>query len=806
MKVRLVLIVVALGWFGTIHAQGTAVLSGRVMDKATHLDLPYASVSLLTLPDSIFIGGVLAGDDGRFVISGIANGTYSLQVSFVGYSSVILSLFIGDLNRNYDAGKIELNPVSSEIDAVTVLARKAMVSEDLDRKTISVEDNVAQTGLSVLDFMKSLPGITVDQEGKVLLRGSDKVTVLIDGKQSSLTGFGDQKGLDNIPVGNIESIEIINNPSAKYDAAGMAGIINIKYKKTEVVGLHGDAGLTLAIGQLSKRKADVPSELGSYWLNPKYQPNLSLNYRKGKFNTFFQGDMMWLRRLPNNEFSTRTYADGKQIISQVPENRRQQHYILKGGVDYFIDDHNTLSFNAIYDYEDHHDTAQVPYYERTTGQRYRNWGWLEYEITGYMNYSLQYKHNFAEPGHEFRAGVQYTKGWEDESYYLNDSSVYRNSRDTTQILAIEHTTIVNADYFKPMRFGRFETGFKIMIRRIPVTYTTGKGENTVIYPGLGEWSEWGENTFSGYLNYVLEKKKFDVEAGLRAENTDVFYNLASENIYYPHNDQYSYFRLFPNVRLTLKLNTKNSLSAFYNRRIDRPGEPEVRVFPKYDDPELLKVGNPYLRPQLSQSFELAYKLKWNSGSVFLSGYHRITADPYTRIYSMDTTNANYDIVNKVYQNTKGATNTGVEVVLSQNMSKNLKFTGSYNWYKNVLQAFQGKVLFPYERSFSLDKMTDHTWNAKVSGQYSFPWQMQLQLTGVYYAPLNIQQGRQLARSSVDVGLKQRVFKGKGELNVSVSDLFNRFGIKQEIRGDGVSVLYENYYETQVIAAGMRIRF
>jgi hypothetical protein len=479
---------------------------------------------------------------------------------------------------------------------------------------------------------------------------------------------------------------------------------------------------------------------------------------------------------------------------------------VKGGIDFLLNNRNTLSFSAIYDYEYHYDTAQIPYINRITGERYRYWGWLEYEITGYMNYALHYRHKFNEPGHELNAGIQYTRGWEDESYYLNDSSEIRQSRDTTHIIATEHTTAFTLDYIRPMKYGRLEAGSKIQLRRIPVTYTTGEGENSVIYPGLGEWSEWGDNTFAGYVNYVYERPVYDIEAGIRAENTHVYYDLARENIYYPENDKYSYFRIFPNVRLTLKINSKNNLSAFYNRRIDRPGEPEVRVFPKYDDPELLKVGNPYLRPQLTQSFELAFKHIWKSGSAYVSGYHRITDDPYSRIYSVDTTNHQYDIVNKIYHNTRGATNTGIELVMSQNVSGRLKLTGSFNWYRNVIREFTGTLLFPYERSFSIGKMTDNTWNAKISSQFTLPWKTQVQLSGIYYAPLFIQQGRQLARSSLDIGIKQGIFNQKGELTFTFSDIFNQFGIRQEISGDGVSVLYENYYETQVMTLGLRYKF
>ncbi|MFC2113705.1 TonB-dependent receptor plug domain-containing protein [Bacteroidota bacterium] len=175
--------------------------------------------------------------------------------------------------------------------------------------------------------MRIMPGVTVDQEGKVILRGSDRVVVLIDGKRSSLTGFGNQKGLDNIPASNIESIEIINNPSAKYEAAGLAGIINIKYKKENEVGFNGDVGLALGIGALTKRKPDLPTDLGSYSANPKLIPSLNMNYRREKVNLFLQSEAMFLKGLPNNEFTTRYYSGPREPHTEALHSERGDRFL-----------------------------------------------------------------------------------------------------------------------------------------------------------------------------------------------------------------------------------------------------------------------------------------------------------------------------------------------------------------------------------------------------------------------------------------------------------------------------------------------
>jgi len=806
MRILLLLFILTNSFFYLQAQDGDATVSGRIVDRAEQSPLPFVTIIVTTKPEGNSVTGALTDNDGRFVISGIEPGSYILNASFLGYQSIEVPLLIGGKNNNYDLGRIEMVVVAEQLDEVMISAKKEVVASSLDKKTFSMADNISQSGGSVLDALRTLPGVTVEQDGKVLLRGSDRVAIFIDGKQSSLTGFGNQKGLDNIPVANIESIEIINNPSAKYDAAGMAGIININYKKEKETGLVGDIGLTLGLGQLTKRKDDLPTSLGSYALNPKLIPSLNLNYRTNNINFFLQSEILIQEKLPNNEFTSRYYDDGTTIFSQVPENRRQAQYIIKGGLDWNLGGSDVMTFSTIFDYEHHIDTAQVPFINASDMERYRYWAWNEDEVTGFLNFRLDYEHSFKEPGHELKASLQYTKGWEDEAYYLNDSSSIRVSKDTTHLIATEHTIPITIDYVKPLRSGRLESGLKVQIRRIPVTYDIGPGDQSIIYPGLGDWSEWGENIYAGYLNYVHEKETYDIEAGVRLEHTDVFYNLSEENIYYDHNDAYNYFKVYPNVRFTYKINERNNVSAFYNNRVDRPGEPELRVFPKYDDPELLKVGNPYLRPQFTQTFELAYKHFWNSGSVYLSAYHRVIEDHFMRIYSIDSTSQDYDIINKIYQNVGMSTNSGIEVLLTQDIGESWNINGSFNWYRNVVNDYEGEVLFPYRRPFYIEKTIDNTWDMKVSSQWQLPKELDFQLTYIYYAPKNIPQGRQLFRSSLDIGMKKSVFNQRGELNFSFTDVLNQFGIKQEIHGDGFSALYENYYETQVVRLGVLYKF
>lgn len=789
-----------------VNSQKTITITGQIVDKETKQNLPFVSISVNDESTNTIITGAISDDDGRFEIKNLATGKYKVVISYLGYQTENRKVSSGGLNPIFDLGRIELRTASESLDEITIEAKRAAVNAALAKKSFSLTDNVAQAGGSVMDAMKTMPGVAFDQDGKVILRGSDKVVVLIDGKQSSITGFGNQKGLSNIPASNIERIEIINNPSAKYDANGFAGIVNIIYKKEKQTGLNGDVGLSFGLGALSKRKADNPTDLGSYAVNPKLIPSLNLNYRTKKLNYFLQSEFILQEALPNNEFTTRNYDDGRNIISQVPENRRQFRSIITGGMDWEISDNDALTISAMFDREKHIDTSQVAFINLNNNIRNRLYTWKEEEITSYINASVNYTHNFEQAGHSLSANAQYTRGLEDESYFLNDSSTVRIGRDMTNIRAIEHTTSLSTDYTRALSNGRLEVGLKARFRNLPVAYTINRGNESIIYPDLGDFSTWKENLYAFYGNYLLEKEYFDVEAGLRAEQTNVSYDLDPVNAYYASNDAYDYFELFPSVRFTFKLNDKNKLSVFYNRRIDRPGEPELRVFPKYDDPELLKVGNPYLRPQFTNSVEAAHRYNWGSGSLFSAVYYRQISGAYQRVFSIDTSNPDYDIVNRIYENTGESTNAGIEILFSQDITENWKLIASTNIYQNNIDAYQGTLLFPFVRNFTIEKTSDTAGDFKITNSFTLPLAIEAQVTGLYYSARNMPQGDQLARSSVDFGLKKSIWNKKGEVTLSASDLFNNFGLRQRINGDGFTALYENNFETQIVRLGMKYKF
>lgn len=787
-------------------AQFEASVSGRVVDAASGEPISFASLTASYRRDGSVVTGVLADEDGHFLIAGLPEGSFTVSASSTAHRTAEAELEIGGLNTIYDLGSIALDPLASVDEQVIVVGQQVTDGATIDRRVYSMDDNIVGASGSLLDAMRGLPGLTVDQEGKVLLRGSDRVSILIDGKYSSLAGFGNQSGLDSVPASNIDRIEVINNPSAAFDAAGMAGVINIIYRDDLEQGLNVEAGLTLGAGTLSKQKPDLPTALGSYTNNAKVSPSVNLTYNAPDRRYFLLTEFLFQDDLPNNEFTTRYYDDGSVVLSQVPENREQEQYIINGGLERFFLGNRSFSFSTVIDFETHTDQAQVPYIDQATSTLNRYWFWHEEEDTGYVNLNFEYQKAFDEVGRELSMSLQYVRGWEDEAYFLNEISPVRVGSDMTHVDAKEHTVPFAVDYIKPMRNGRLETGGRLQRRWLPVTYTVMRGTDSIIYDGLGDWSEWGEDIVAGYVNLVREGERYGLEAGFRLEQTDVSYELPPENIYYSESDAYDYFEVYPSVGITYDLSDVASFAAHVNRRVDRPGEPELRIFPKYDDPELLKVGNPYLRPQFTETFELSYERLWTRGSAIVSAYTRDIEDPFTRIYAIDPTNPDYDIINKIYQNVGSGAEDGLELIVSQEVGDRWELTGSVNWYEKTIDADVVTLLFPIERPFVVEYSQDDTWDVSMNNIIRFNRGIELQLSLSYYGDRNIAQGRQAARSSVDIGLAMPVLDGDGELSISVTDLFNDFGLRQYIDGDGFDAVYENYYETQVLSVGLKHKF
>ncbi|MES2005620.1 MAG: TonB-dependent receptor [Bacteroidota bacterium] len=781
----------------------TVTISGQVKDSKSKTVLPYVNIVLKTKTDTAFVAGTITNEEGRFLLTNMKSGIYILETTYSNFSKYRQEIIVGSLSPFLDAGVIELKEDPKLLSEVTVSSSRQRegVNDKMDKKVFTLSNNISQSGGSVLQAMQNLPGITM-QEGKVQLRGNDKVAVLIDGKQSAITGFGSQTGLDNIPASAIERIEIINNPSAAYDANGNAGIINIIYKKNKQEGFNGKVGFTTGLGALWERKANLPGIAPQYTATPKLNPSVSLNYRKNKLNTFFQGDWLYTQTLNKNEFSQRIYTDGTIINQQVKRNRTTTFGTVKTGIDWTPDEQNSFTVSVFLNREKISDNGDVPYFNKDYQQRLRLWQFLEDEVKYTAVASALYQHKYKQPGHVLNMGFNYTFHREDEKYFFTNIMPSYTGQDAFKLLSDEHVSDLNIDYVRPLKHGRLETGLKFRYRSIPTNMQFFPGLNSLIDANAGGWATYKETIPALYGNYVFESKKLELEAGLRLEYVKVDYQVNPDHNTYT-SDGYDYAQPFPNLRFSYKLDGRNKFSVFYNRRVDRPNEVDIRIFPKYDEPELLKVGNPTLRPQFTNSFELGYKNTWKKGNVYAAVYYKKTDATITRIATIVPGNT---LIYNIFQNAGRSNAAGMEITLQQELSPKLSLSMNGSFYRNSIHAFSVLNKYPVPTLYAIPEAQITSGNLKLNTSIKLPGKTDLQLVAIYMAPDIIPQGKIGARFSVDGGVKKQIQKGKGELFLNATDLFNTLLIKKEIVGNGFTLASTDYYETQVFRLGYSYKF
>lgn len=803
MKINLLLLLVLVLGPTLLKAQQTNVTCvGLIQDSKLEKPLPFVNVQLLNALDSTFVTGSISNESGTFQLTNVVPSSYVLKISFIGYQTVFQNVFVGAKSNVLNWGVFKLLPSVNELNEVVVEAKQDAVSGSLSKKTFDSESIINQSGGTALQVMQNLPGVTINN-GAIELRGSNKIMVLINGKQTAITGFGNQNGLDNLPASVIDKIEIINNPTAKYDANGTAGIINIVLKDEHKNGFNGKIGLSTGLGALWEKQQNLPGIRSQYVRTPKINPSVSLNYRKNKFNLFFQLDNLYTKTLNRNEFVTRVYSDGPIINQQLKRNRNTNFFTSKLGFDYSFNSKNTISVAALVSQESIKDYGDQPFFDGLTNSEIRLWQFLEDEVLSAIMLTTNYEHKFNQLGRSLTASFNYTFDRENEKYFFTNSLPLFTSNEWFHLIADQQVADLALNYTNPLKIGLLETGFKVRNRTIPT--------NMVFYPSalnsVLDTTSDGQATYNEFIpavfaNYNVENKKLEAELGIRIELVDLKYTIAPNHSTYTSNG-YSYFQPFPNARLTYKLTDNQKISAFYNRRVNRPDEVDIRIFPKYDDAELIKVGNPALVPQFTNKLELGYKSMWKSGYIYAAAYHSNSVNTITRIAT--TTNQS-NLIYNVSHNAGKSNKSGVEMVYNQQLNNRLKFNANAIAYYNKIDSFSITNLYPIQQQIHVNEQFAYSGNVKLTVNAQLKKNTQLQVSAVYLAPDIIPQGKIDARFSIDAGCKTIIQKGKGEIFCNATDLLNTLVIHQQVFGDGFTYTSSNYYETQVIRIGYNFKF
>lgn len=786
----------------SMFAQNMVTVFGKVVDQTSKEALPFTNIYISTLQNQEVSTGI-TNDEGNFQFE-LQQGAYVLEVEFLGFKKKKIEFLVGRLSENLNLGSIHLEVDTEALTEVVIKAKKETIARRMDKKTYTLAKNLSQIGGSAVQAMQNLPGVTTNNNGKILLRGSDRVAVLINGKQSAITGMGLQENLENIPASSIERIEIINNPSAKFDANASAGIINIILKTEKQTGWNGKIGIITGIGSIEPKRTNLVDNMSDqYQYTPKVNPTFSANYRGEKFNIFANGDILLFQSVAENTFTDRTFESTQDNIQQqFLENKNQSVSTFRVGADWTPDQRNTFTFSSFYFRKFYNDLGNIPYVNQTTQQQVRLWDYDEEELVQTYTTELRHAYQFEEPGRQIETSASFAFKRKEEGYFFTDTRPNRLGSDTTALVADQQIIDVNLDYTEPLKNGKVEMGAKYRWSRYPNEISFTPGENSILDLNLQGNAEYREHISAGYLNYFFESKRFEVEGGLRSEYAKIDYLVDPQHPVY-ESDGFDYFAFLPAVRTSWLLDAKHTLSVFINRRVDRPEEKNLRVFPSYFDPEILRLGNPSLQPQFTNTLEIGYKHSYQFGSIYLAGYRKESENILTTILTqLPETN---QFVN-IDQNAGRGNNTGGEFSWSHDFSPSVKMNLNANYYQNQVNAFEIVNAYPQDLTFSQQKQSIFTGNIKWNTQLKLPWKLNFQSTFTYLARDIIPQGEIKERYSFDFGIKRSVQDGKGEIFINASDVFNTFQLKTVQSGEGFSVTSNNLFETQVFRLGYQYRF
>ncbi|HMF69965.1 MAG TPA: outer membrane beta-barrel family protein, partial [Flavitalea sp.] len=696
----------------------------------------------------------LSSDSGRFEIL-LNAGSYRAEVNYTGYNTSVIARFVLDSRTpQYNSGNIRLASSGKVLDEVIVQAEKSSMTLSLDKKIFNVGRDLANAGGSAADILSNIPSVSVDPEGAIKLRGSDNVRILIDGKPSGLVSFKGGSGLQQLQASMIDRVEIITNPSARYEAEGNAGILNIILKKDKRQGFNASFEVTTG----------YPTNLGAA---------ANLNYRHKKINFFVNYGIAYRRQPAYGTMYQELYERDTTFILQQSTKAtiRGFNNNIRGGLDFYFSETSVLTASYLFRRSDANRITDIRYedylFDKSNLQSFTKRRQDEDEIEPNSEYSLIYKKSFGKKGHEFTGEVKYLDNWEnsDQTFtqqFFAPSGTEDKTRSVLQKSVndeFEKQLLVQLDYVKPVgKEGKLETGlrssFRDMTNDYIVTQQNASGGFDPL-PGLDNIFLYKENIHAVYGIAANKNNKFSYQAGLRAEWTDVKTVLKETNQENPR----SYVNLFPSAHVTLELPADHALQLSYSRRVRRPFYNDLSPFMTFSDSRNFSSGNPDLDPEFSDVMEVGHIKTFNKGSITSSVYYRDTRGKIDRIRSVDSI--------------------GNSITLPQNLrgekAMGLEFTSNYSPYKWWKLDFNANFFYADIDGSNIVKSygtSTYSWFVRQTSRFSLPKSLEIQLRGNYEAPQRTAQGKRKSLYYFDLSMSRDVLKGNGTLNLSLLDIFN----------------------------------
>ncbi len=725
-------------------------ITGLVVEAKQNLPLEYVSVVIYSQRDSSMVAGVVTDVEGNFSFNELGYGRYYMELKFLGFEKKTISgIKVNPKTKNVKIGTVTLNVAEQTVGDVVVEVDKLHLEYKIDKKVINVAQDLSSMGGTAVDVLENTPSVETDIDGNVSIRGSSNFTVLINGKPSVLDG---SDALQQIPASTIDQIEIITNPSSKYDPDGVAGIINVITKQKKTNGFNG-------IFNVSANT------------NESYNADILLNYKLGKMNFFVSGNYK-VRNSPGlGSQEQRTYFDSTTYFLFNDSHRNWHRNGYKGlvGFDYYINDNNTLTVSGDYGYRDFgldQSTQNHEYILPGTFDEYFERSSL-FNISGfYYTTNLNYEHKFDDKGHKISTVAYYSK-W--DAGEIN--SLIEDTTDNNWNKVGQNTYKQQSYETKDRTKYRLEISYELPIgenNKIEAGYT-GRYDMVLsdytfdIYDySINDWQIDDNQTNDLFFTYNIQAgygifsgtyKTFGYQAGLRTEYTDRVIEQG-ENTF-----SLNRFDFFPSVHLSNKFKGNNQLQASYSRRISRPRGWFLNPFPFYIDRMNVRSGNPDLFPEYIDSYELNYMKRIKMSFISLEAYYRQTNNKIERVKYLTED----DIMLSTFDNLSKDYSIGMELMTNLMLAKWLIINVSGNVYQYNID---GEIL-----DTEVDKST-FMWSGRSKITLKFKTQTRIQLSGFYRAPSITSQGTMGGFYMAGVAVKQDFFKKKLSLTINVRDVFN----------------------------------
>jgi outer membrane receptor protein involved in Fe transport len=747
-------------------------ITGQVFDEQAQ-PVPFANAALYSQADSMLITGAVSDDNGNFIIAA-SHGAYYLKITFLSYEEKTISP-VNVAGADISLGKIVLKSGAQVLESVTVQGEKSQMELHLDKRVFQVGKDLSSISGSAAEILDNVPSVNVDVEGNISLRGSQNVRILIDGRPSGLTGISTADALRQLQGNLIERIEVITNPSARYDAEGEVGIINIILKKERQKGVNG-----------------------SFTVNTGYPDNhgaaFNMNFRRKNLN-FFSSYGFSYRSNPGRGTSFQSFdlnnpTDTAFYYRQRNERTRSDRsHNLQIGTDYFFDNNSILTASFVLRrsnglnkstniYEDYDEDNTL------IGTSIRNEREEEPEINSEI--AVSYRREYAKKGQQLSADFKWIENIETEkSTYeqgiaSQDEALFDRSRNTED----ERNALIQVDYTHPYSSkGKMEMGLKSTLRVIDNEFRVERlDQASTVWNVLDEFDNhlvYTENIHAGYFIIGNEINKFSWQGGLRGELSDIKVEMLKDDDLTFQN----YFNLFPSLHLSYSIKPEKTVQLSYSYRLSRPRFRDLMPFSNYSDNRAIQIGNPNLRPEYTSSVEAGYLINWASGSLLSSVYYRYRTGVFERIPIVSSDTAGFTSSQAVNLSTQDAF--GLEVTFTWNPVKWWRFNTNANFYRAITEGSYNE----------LDYFSDtYTSTGRATSRFTVLKSFDLQGSVNYRGPRITPQGEDKAITFVDLGASRDILKGNGTITLAVRDLFNSRKFRNIIDRPGEGYYAENEFQ------------